>query len=692
MNRKYLFIEQTLEQLQAEIKGDKKFLYKRLYEVCRLYKEQSLPAEHPDKSTTFMGMAALNLSLAYLLTKQKHYLEEAKRWIFTSVNYPHWGNKFLVDVDLSAAWMLFGLSVAYDWIKDDLTPEESTQLKDKLILQAERMYDFKMKTEGEGWSTAYWQNHNWINLTGLATAGYALGDVYPKAQDWVTCAKNNFEKVYAYMPEDGSDYEGVVYWRYGVVWLFVYAHLLKTEEGINYFEKCSFLRETFYYRLYQAAPNLEETANFGDCHDKRSGHSVAMYYKMAAEYGNGYAQYLGKRVSKDFLYREQYESKVKPGILPEAGLELLWYNPAVKEESFETLPLVKHFEDLGLIVTRSSWDEDAVHFSFKCGAPGGKKQWEKSWELFRSEGLKARGLSHQHPDNNSFILHAFDTYLSVDDGYNRTVKAREHNVITVDGMGYRNENQNNVWHDTPEEVTAEIIDFITEDGITYFAGDAYKMYVDELELTKCVRHVLYSGKGHFFMIDELASDKPHTYTFHLHTETQANKLGEGVYEYENGPGKMCVYTNIKKGNTLQTKIDHTYVKAIMTSQEPDIFREINMDTLCLENATQEKEMTLFNVLSTRDAFTEETLVVTEVQTEDAQGQKVVDGATEEVLLIANDGTITYGDIKTEAKALYVQSENATMLKVLVVGATKVVIAGQEAYHGEPKTTMIEVAK
>ena len=58
----------------------------------------SRASEHP--SITYIGMAAANLSLAYLLTEQDHYLQEAKRWIFTAVDYDVWGYGFLVDVDL----------------------------------------------------------------------------------------------------------------------------------------------------------------------------------------------------------------------------------------------------------------------------------------------------------------------------------------------------------------------------------------------------------------------------------------------------------------------------------------------------------------------------------------------------------------------------------------------------------------
>ena len=46
-----------------------------------------------------------------------------------------------------------------------------------------------------------------------------------------------------------------------------------------------------------------------------------MYYKAAAEYGDGYAQKLGNLVVDEFLMEEAQNSKVKPGILPEAVFE-----------------------------------------------------------------------------------------------------------------------------------------------------------------------------------------------------------------------------------------------------------------------------------------------------------------------------------------------------------------------------------
>ena len=58
------------------------------------------------------------------------------------------------------------------------------------------------------------------------------------------------------LPDDGSNNEGVVYWRYGVPWIVSYLDVLKSTEGIDWFARSTYLRETFWYRLYQAAPDL----------------------------------------------------------------------------------------------------------------------------------------------------------------------------------------------------------------------------------------------------------------------------------------------------------------------------------------------------------------------------------------------------------------------------------------------------
>lgn len=289
-----------LQRYTNELERRKKQL-ERLYKQADQYHFLELPTVHPQESTTYMGIAIVNLALAYRLGGKRQHLEDAKRFMDTVISYETWGNAHLVNVDLSASWILFGLSLGYDWLKEELDLNEKNRIREKISHHARIIYDYRRKTYGQGWSTNFYQNHNWINMTGLATAGYVLAKEDVMANTYIEEAKENFSRVFSYLPEDGSNYEGVAYWRYGGMWLFVYAHLLKVQEKINYFESSGYLKNTFYYRLYQSSGDYSQQLNFGDSHDRHSSHPPCVYYKTAAEYQDGYAQWYGNMVLERFL-------------------------------------------------------------------------------------------------------------------------------------------------------------------------------------------------------------------------------------------------------------------------------------------------------------------------------------------------------------------------------------------------------
>ena len=218
--------------------------YKRLLRQADSHQGKLPPAAHPSDSITYIGTAVLNLGLAYLLSGHGQYLETARLWIKRAISYPSWGKERMPDHDLDAAWLLFGLGLGYDWLKDALPPDERDALRDKLIVQGRKLYRFAVESEGRWWSSAYWQNHNWICYGGLAFAAYALYSELPEAGSWAQRARDNFVHALGYMPEDGSNYEGPVYWRYGVIWFLIYADLLQQETGVDLHDS-EFLRNTF---------------------------------------------------------------------------------------------------------------------------------------------------------------------------------------------------------------------------------------------------------------------------------------------------------------------------------------------------------------------------------------------------------------------------------------------------------------
>ena len=147
-----------LEPLMEQIGGARRKQYERLLTEAARYETMELPAVHPKKSSTYMGIAIVNLALAYRLSKDEKYLTHAKRFMNTVLSYEKWGNAHLVNVDLSASWILFGLSLGYDWLKPYLSEDERERIAAKLKHHARIIYEYRKETYGKDWSTNYYQN------------------------------------------------------------------------------------------------------------------------------------------------------------------------------------------------------------------------------------------------------------------------------------------------------------------------------------------------------------------------------------------------------------------------------------------------------------------------------------------------------------------------------------------------------
>ena len=589
-----------LRPYQEQIHGAYKKQYHRLLQQADRYADYELPAEHPQESTTYMGIAIMNLALAYRLSKEPKYLSEAKRFMAAVLSYEKWGNAHLVNVDLSASWILFGLSLGYDWLKEELTGEERAGTAAKIKHHARIMYDYKVETFGRGWSTNYYQNHNWINMTGLAAAGYVMQPEDDEAGCYITAAKDNFARVFALLADDGSNYEGVPYWRYGGMWLFVYAHLLKIQEGIDYFKSSNYLKHTFYYRLYQSCGDLEQQLNFGDSHDRHSGHAPCVYYKVAAEYRDGIAQKFGNLVLAEFLAAEAAKSKIKPGILPEAGFEFLWYDPTVEEAELSDLPTVRYFDDLGLLAIRESWERDSKVLSIKCGSPGGRKQWQNSWKMYREEQIRSLSLSHHHPDNLSYIFARGSEFLTCEDGYNRNLMPDHHNVILVDGRYTDAVDVNDVYTesvrmrlrkepDYPIEsrYKGNVTHFQADGSTVIYRGETAGIYPDELQMTEVSRLLFTDQLSFFIFIDVCKSRLPHHYRIISNTDMEAVRQSGNEYQYPLDSG--CIKYTVFSETGLQAEQYEQEVISVMTTQEPDKVCKTRIRTLAFETADQVKE-------------------------------------------------------------------------------------------------------
>lgn len=568
--------------------------YLRLLRQADSQLDQLPPKQHPSDSITYIGTAALNLGLAYLLSEDSAYLDCARRWMQRAIAYPHWGKERMPDHDLDAAWLLFGLGLAYDWLKDSLPQSERESLRDKLAWQGRQLYAFALESEGQWWSSAYWQNHNWICYGGLATAAYALHNEVEEAQQWAERARDNFVQALACMPEDGANYEGPVYWRYGVIWFLIYANLLQQQTGENLHDS-DFLRNTFFYRLYLSGPNLVDTANFGDCHDRRSAHTAALYARLAHLYDIGEAQWLYEHFYRTCEWqREGQEGLVKPGLWAESGLEFLWYDPDIAEKPLSRLPLQRVFPDLGLLSMRSSWQPDAAMLAFKCGAPNGSKAWHSGHALNKTNCWQTLNPGHDHPDANSFILISGEDYIAVDDGYAKNKLSANHSTLLVDGRGQYAEGAYNAFRDLDESYSARLEATLASGDLVYARGEASRAYDPMLNLRQYTREIVFLAGEAVIIHDTVSSGSEHDYEWLLQTDARAEPVKERQFRVEAGESACDIHA------LLPVKISHRQVEreisANPTSAKPDWIIRRQQHTLALSPKTARRDCQFLTVL------------------------------------------------------------------------------------------------
>jgi hypothetical protein len=98
--------------------------------------ESELPQVNSSIPWRNYGNRVIPFAFSYLITGDTSYSELAKAWILGMCEWSYWGPKFQNDGDIGAAHILYGVSIGYDWLYDQLTEEERSFIREKVAYQA----------------------------------------------------------------------------------------------------------------------------------------------------------------------------------------------------------------------------------------------------------------------------------------------------------------------------------------------------------------------------------------------------------------------------------------------------------------------------------------------------------------------------------------------------------------------------
>jgi len=471
-----------------------------------------------------VGNAIANLALAYVLTGERRYLESARAWMLASAGYPTWGLGQIDGMDLAAGHQLYGLALGYDWLYQDLDPQARAVVRRCLETRGGRMYD-ALVSGRVWWATAYLQNHQWVDMTGLAAAGLALYGEVEGVDGWVLKPLEMARETMAALGPDGASHEGVPYWTYGVEYLLKFMDLARDLLGVDLFAQNAWFEHTASFRLYSMLPRAHWTER-GDLMTFADGPRSDWYgpdymlRKLAAEYRDGHAQWLAEELDR-------------AGLCSSAAvfLNLLWVDPSVPAVPPTDLPVFKHFDDLDIVFMRSGWEGDESVLAFKCGPYIGHHALERySYDP---------GGGHVHPDAGSFLLFAHGEWLIVDDGYTWKTTAYQ-NTVVVNGVGQ--EGEGGAWFDggrlSAEKRGPRIVRADHAADRDYVIGDVTAAYKAAAGLRRFLRHVLYLRPDCWVILDELEASSPSTFEVHFHADFPFVRQEDGSFVVRGQKGAL----------------------------------------------------------------------------------------------------------------------------------------------------------
>lgn len=217
----------------------------------------------------------ITLSMAYRMTHDNRYLRKGEEELVNVCSYPNWNPRHYLDV----AEMTTAVSIAYDWLYDDLKPE-TRQLVIKAIQTNALDYAVKEYVRGGAGSWAKREtNWNVVCNTGMVMGALAI------AEENSGLSKEIVQNAVKFVPNylrsfapDGVCYEGPSYWEYANSYLALMLSVLNDNFGQDFgLSGLPGIRQTALYYVHSTSPS-GRIFNFANCGSTSPGMNPAYFF------------------------------------------------------------------------------------------------------------------------------------------------------------------------------------------------------------------------------------------------------------------------------------------------------------------------------------------------------------------------------------------------------------------------------
>ncbi len=440
----------------------------------------------------------------YGLTREPAYAPAVASYVEVIVNDHEWHSTRSEMLITAAATCTLGL--AYDWAQDAMSDDLKARVR-RTIVEHGIEPVVQATADGEWWTR--WPRGNWgeVIYGQVGIGALSLLSDEPDAPDWVRLSQR---KVWTYLQaigRDGGWGESGSYALYAWTNGLMFMDALRRVTGEDLFDSPR-LRELPRWFIYLLEPDGDVFIPFSNCGPWTEG-LPSVLYRLASEYGDGYAQGVGVRQTRE---HEWYADI----------FGFLWYDPGVAPQPLTDWPRAKLFRDIDWAILRSAWDDPD---GLLLGLKGGQKDWD-----------------HSHHDTNSFVLYAHGKPLIIDLLYPHDIwgcRTEAHNTIMVDGKDQRGEVRVAGMRGQPDQ-RGVIGDLLDAGWYARLMGDASLAY-HQGDVRSFVREVMYlrhAAEGdppdYFVVFDDVDATHPARLDWLLHTYGDLVASGDTITIAQDG--------------------------------------------------------------------------------------------------------------------------------------------------------------
>ncbi len=502
------------------------------------------------------GVEALESAILYLATGDRTYFDRARQFLRMLVEFTAWCDRYRILPEWYNNSRMAGF-ITYDWLYDELTPEEREAFAAPMLKHVEHMQNPGYMRNGGGPGSGNYGEPGLQYYAGLATYGDGIDDELA-----AKLLKNGYELNVAMMDlrdriSGGSGLLTSICTGYSFgeyPWAsYNFLHTLKSAAGIDGTQHWTQMRDYGNWFNWAAIPDSATKDGFldfgwGDAFHETNKLASWMMYTHLAQAIHFYGKSMPERAKQARAIMEQIPPHIRKILAlrkyPYCSFILTGFDPAEKNtESPEQVlggDIAAYFPTFGLMVVRSGATENDTHAAIKAGA---------------------QFTQHQHYDENSFILYK-KGFQALDSGTRGSAKHHKvyypqsvaHNTILIRA---ENEPLPGYWY--PRNAPA-ITEKVFNDGgqsrmgvarplgfeksayHAVTAGDATRCYAPE-KCREAVRQFVYVAPDYFVIYDRVTSVKPdQTKSFLLHTQNEPVELAPGLWRGEAGGGALFLRT------------------------------------------------------------------------------------------------------------------------------------------------------